>query len=139
MGHSPYGTWWPTCEVLELGGLGYFTKYPSPSSSGTKLGKYGSLSPINPVYPVKYSSPVGSGTLWSTRAHQARVLHTFLHLTRGFQKVTHSIKKKKKIKNKQLPTIVKKKKKFNNLVGHSPYGWWPTMVPELGGLGYQAG
>ena len=38
VGHSPYGTWWPTCEVLELGGLGYFTKYPSPPSSGTKLG-----------------------------------------------------------------------------------------------------
>ena len=30
-----------TCEVLELGGLGYFTKYPSPSSSSTKLGKLG--------------------------------------------------------------------------------------------------
>ena len=55
--------------------------------------------------------------------------------TRGFEKVTHSIKKKKKkIKNKQLPTNVKKKKKFNNLVGHSP---WPTCeVLELGGLGY---
>ena len=25
--------------VPELGGLGYFVKYPSPSSSGTKLGK----------------------------------------------------------------------------------------------------
>ena len=51
---------WPTCEVLELAGLGYFTKYPSPSSSGTKLG---CMEAHQPSYPVRYSSPVGSGTL----------------------------------------------------------------------------
>ena len=29
-----------TCEVLELGGLGYFTKYPSPLGSSTSLGNW---------------------------------------------------------------------------------------------------
>ena len=63
--------------VPELGGLGYFVKYPSPSSSSTKLGKLKmeesppSPSPILPSlvlefsglgYFVKYPSPPSSST-----------------------------------------------------------------------------
>ena len=64
--------------VPELGGLGYFVKYPSPPSSSTKLGKIGDglggLSSIFNLpsmvleldglgYFTKYPSPPSSGTI----------------------------------------------------------------------------
>ena len=108
--------------VLEFNGLGYFVKYPSPPRSSTKLDKWQFIwdsSLMQPIYPAWYSRLMGSGTLWSTRAHQARV------------------RSRINTKNWREPI-----KLFNLFILLGTRAWWARVlceVPEPIKLGYEAG
>ena len=71
-------------DVPELGGLGYFVKYPSPSSSSMKQDK------IKIEEPIKLSSILF--ILLHTRAWWARVLHKVPEPTKlGYIIVGHQV------------------------------------------------